>query len=90
MYIFHDGDTLPPRDLVPRVSHATDPRIPREWLEKAAYYHWVKRGRPHGSSWTDWLEAEKELKGRLMVAPPKPGTSQPSSKTEEPPHSWLA
>jgi hypothetical protein len=27
-----------------------------------AYEKWVKRGRPHGTSDQDWMEAEAELK----------------------------
>jgi hypothetical protein len=33
-------------------------------VEKAAYYRWLNRGRPTGDDWTDWLQAERELKKR--------------------------
>jgi|BarGraIncu00222A_1022003.scaffolds.fasta_scaffold378997_1 hypothetical protein len=36
--------------------------VPTEFVEKAAYYHWEKRGKPAGDEWYDWLEAEKEIK----------------------------
>jgi hypothetical protein len=36
--------------------------LPTEFVEKAAYYHWEKRGKPAGDEWYDWLEAEKEIK----------------------------
>jgi hypothetical protein len=36
--------------------------LPTEFVEKAAYYHWEKRGKPTGDEWYDWLEAEKEIK----------------------------
>jgi hypothetical protein len=34
----------------------------RAEIEKAAYYRWLNRGRPTGDDWTDWLQAEKDLK----------------------------
>ncbi len=33
-------------------------------IAEAAYRRWVERGCPQGSAEEDWLEAEKELKGR--------------------------
>lgn len=34
--------------------------VPKEEIEMAAYYHWLKRGCPQGDPLTDWLAAEKE------------------------------
>jgi hypothetical protein len=34
--------------------------IPKEFLEEAAYYHWLDRGCPWGDPLTDWLAAERE------------------------------
>jgi hypothetical protein len=48
--------------------------IPTEFIEKAAYFNWERRGRPHGDSWYDWLEAEKEIKEWMRasgILPPK-------------------
>jgi hypothetical protein len=30
-------------------------------IEKLAYQFWEKRGRPDGSPWFDWLQAEQQL-----------------------------
>jgi hypothetical protein len=40
----------------------TDTDKTRAEVEKAAYYHWLNRGRPTCDDWTDWLQAEKDLK----------------------------
>lgn len=48
--------------------------IPDEFVQKAAYYHWERRGKPHGDEWYDWLEAEKEIKEWMAASgllPPK-------------------
>jgi hypothetical protein len=37
--------------------------IPREYLEVAAYYHWLNRGCPSNDDLSDWVEVEKELVG---------------------------
>ena len=48
--------------------------VPVEFVEKAAYYHWERRGKPTGDAWYDWLEAEKEIKEWMVasgILPPK-------------------
>jgi hypothetical protein len=48
--------------------------LPVEFVEKAAYFHWEKRGKPNGDEWYDWLEAEKEIKEWMHasgILPPK-------------------
>jgi hypothetical protein len=89
-YIFHDDDPFRREEKVERVFHITDPRIPHNWIEQAAYYHWEKKGRPHGNSHEHWLEAEKELREKLSVEPKTPPPDEPPSKVEDPKHSWLA
>jgi hypothetical protein len=39
-----------------------------ELVEKLAYEHWVKRGRPIGSEEVDWFAAEEALRARLLAA----------------------
>jgi hypothetical protein len=48
--------------------------VPVEFVQKAAYFHWEKRGKPNGDEWYDWLEAEKEIKEWMTASgllPPK-------------------
>jgi hypothetical protein len=40
-----------------------DPDVMKR-IAETAYYLWEKRGRPHGSDWADWIEAEKIVLGR--------------------------
>lgn len=37
--------------------------VPREMLEEAAYYLWLKRGSPWNDGLSDWVEVEKEMGG---------------------------
>jgi hypothetical protein len=41
---------------------ATTQAVPHEKIAMLAYEKWCKRGRPHGTTMQDWLEAERELK----------------------------
>ena len=36
-------------------------RLRHQLIEKAAYFHWINRGRPVGDPWTDWFAAEAEI-----------------------------
>jgi len=40
---------------------ATTVQIPHERIAMRAYEKWVQRGRPCGSDFQDWVEAEAEL-----------------------------
>jgi hypothetical protein len=39
-----------------------------ELMQKLAYQHWEKRGRPFGSSETDWFAAEKDMRAYLLAS----------------------
>lgn len=59
---------------IPKVEPQQPAAVPPEFIEKAAYYHWEKRGKPSGDEWYDWLEAEKEIKEWMSASgllPPK-------------------
>ena len=30
-------------------------------IQAEAYFHWQKRGSPHGSAWIDWFTAQEKL-----------------------------
>jgi hypothetical protein len=47
---------------VEKIGPSNGARVPQDWVETAAYFHWEKRGRPHGDAWSDWLEAEEEIR----------------------------
>jgi len=40
---------------------ATPVQIPHERIAMRAYEKWVQRGRPQGTQFQDWVEAEAEL-----------------------------
>ncbi len=48
---------------VPAAPHPReeDRRPPSETIALHAYYLWLGRGRPIGTDWDDWLEAERQL-----------------------------
>ncbi len=57
-------------------------KVPRDWVETAAYFHWEKRGRPHGDPWADWMDAEREIRDWLEATgalKPSPPPSTPSA-----------
>lgn len=93
-FMYHDDDPIPREEGVGRILPTHDPRIPHDWIEKAAYYRWEKKGRPHGNHWADWLEAEQELHGKAKPAqPPEASSEAPpegSPKDEPHGHSWIA
>jgi hypothetical protein len=39
-----------------------------ELVQKLAYQHWEKRGRPFGSPETDWFAAEKDMRAYLLAS----------------------
>lgn len=43
-------------------SSSTSPENCSMSIEQTAYELWQQRGCPHGSDWTDWFEAEKNMK----------------------------
>ena len=47
-----------PASLGPR---GEDRRPSSEAITLHAYYLWLGRGRPMGTDWDDWLEAERQL-----------------------------
>jgi hypothetical protein len=90
-YVLHDDDSIHYDEKVERVFHITDPRIPHDWIEKAAYFNWERNGRPHGNHWADWLAAENDLRETIRSTPKPPASDQTvPPKEEDPKHSWLA
>jgi hypothetical protein len=65
---------------VEKITPSGKNRVPTDWVETAAYFHWEKRGRPHGDAWADWLEAEHEIREWLEAT----GALKPSSPTPAP------
>jgi hypothetical protein len=89
-FIYHDDDAFHSVEKVDRVFHTTDPRIPKDWIETAAYFQWEREGRPHGESWAHWLEAEKKLMEKLPKAPKPPVPEETPSPKGDTHDSWLA
>ncbi|MDW8130791.1 MAG: DUF2934 domain-containing protein [Bryobacterales bacterium] len=48
-------------------SQASPPEIPREEIEKLAYFYWLERGGQGGSPEDDWFRAEAELRRRYGI-----------------------
>lgn len=46
---------------------AVPPVIPREEIEKLAYFYWLERGGQGGSPEDDWFRAEAELRRRYGI-----------------------
>ena len=40
------------------IAHHRTPEIQHQKWQEAAYFHWIKRGRPNGEALTDWLATE--------------------------------
>jgi hypothetical protein len=40
------------------IAHHRTPEIQHQKWQEAAYFHWIKRGRPNGDALTDWLATE--------------------------------
>lgn len=51
--------TAPPQTTGAKVSH--------QQIAARAYERWVKKGRPGGTDFQDWLEAEAELKREMTT-----------------------
>jgi hypothetical protein len=47
-----------------------------ELVQKIAYQHWEKRGRPLGSPDTDWFAAEKTMRASLLASGIKLGPDE--------------
>ena len=61
------GMAAPKAASAPAAAPAPTAARPPEVMQKialTAYHLWEKRGRPHGSSSHDWLEAERIVLGR--------------------------
>ncbi len=43
------------------------PEIPREEIERLAYFYWLERGGQGGSPEDDWFRAEAELRRRYGI-----------------------
>jgi hypothetical protein len=51
-----------PRGVPASVSPTGEDRSPsREQVAIRAYYRWLARGKPLGTDWEDWFEAERQL-----------------------------
>lgn len=48
-------------------TQASAPLIPREEIEKLAYFYWLERGGHGGSPEDDWFRAEAELRRRYGI-----------------------
>lgn len=48
----------------PSAEQMSERKLSREEVERRAYELWLARGAPHGSDQADWLQAERELKGK--------------------------
>jgi hypothetical protein len=50
--------------VVPRYSspRGSDRRPSRERIAVHAYHRWLSRGKPIGTDWEDWFEAERQLR----------------------------
>jgi len=53
--------TAKPAAPPPMATAATPVQIPHERIAMRAYEKWVQRGRPQGTQFQDWVEAEAEL-----------------------------
>lgn len=42
--------------------------IPHEKISARAYEIWVRKGRPHGKDFENWIEAEAELRAELAAS----------------------
>ncbi len=73
---------MPEEKKVERITSTHGPRVPRDWVETAAYYHWEKNGRPHGNDFSDWLRAEAEILESLDAARKK--DSEPPPQKSKP------
>jgi hypothetical protein len=40
------------------IAHHRTPELQHQTWQEAAYFHWIKRGRPNGDALTDWLATE--------------------------------
>ncbi len=55
----------PAKTPTPATPQPAQASIPHDKICQRAYEKWVKRGRPHGSDWKDWIEAEAELRSEM-------------------------
>ncbi len=54
---------------VPTVAVAPPREIPRDKIMARAYEIWVRKGKPHGKDFENWIEAEAELRAELAADP---------------------
>jgi hypothetical protein len=48
---------------------ATPADIPHDKIVARAYEIWVRKGKPHGQDFQNWMEAEAELRAELAANP---------------------
>src|SRR4051794_35531854 len=59
-FFFMEGQHMS-RMTTPQTGQPTPQvKVPHDKIAMRAYEKWVKRGRPHGSSEQDWVDAENE------------------------------
>jgi hypothetical protein len=51
------------------VAVAPPREIPRDKIMARAYEIWVRKGKPHGKDFENWIEAEAELRAELAANP---------------------
>ena len=49
-----------PKEKKHRLKTEGNHGVPKDYLQKAAYYHWEARGCPLDDPLTDWIAVEKE------------------------------
>lgn len=52
--------------------------IKQDSIKELAYHLWLQRGRPHGTSEQDWLEAESQLRNGSASASTQTSSTQSS------------
>lgn len=57
----------PPLPSCPAAANPTV-EIPHEKISARAYEIWVRKGRPHGKDFENWIEAEAELRAELAAS----------------------
>jgi hypothetical protein len=71
---------------VEKTSASGHTHIPKDWIETAAYFHWIKQGRPHGEHFSHWLEAENEVREWLEASGALKSKTPPQTAKKNTPH----
>lgn len=63
-------DTLPEPAATPAPVAPVQLPIPTDKIAARAYEIWVRKGRPHGQDFQNWVDAEAELRAEAATAEP--------------------